>query len=107
MVARDSRLVKLRQLLSRILERQVSPYLEEIDMYIKACMYSSMFSSQGDQDSRVKPTSLNGSHEIFVGFAHDIRLRIDKAFPIVVSLACDWLSMPISWRHGWDSDLLG
>ena len=101
------RIVVDHQLLSRILERQVSPYLGEIDMYIKACRDSSIFSSLGDQDSSIKQTSLNGSHEFFVGFAHDICLWIDKALPIIISLACDWSLMPISWRHGWGSDLLG
>lgn len=42
----------------------------------------------------VKPTSpypfVNGINKFLIGSAQGVRLRVDKAFTIVISLACDW-----------------
>lgn len=68
-------------------------YLKEVDMDIKACRQQSVI-LPGESSFPVQQTSpspiLNGVDKLLVGFAKKLCLWIDKAFAIIVFLACDW-----------------
>ena len=73
-------------------EGEILPYLEEVDMYIKACGQQSVVLL--NSIFLIRQTSLypivNGFNKFLVGSTQDVCLQIDKAFTVVVSLACDW-----------------
>lgn len=88
--------------------KEILLYLKEVYVYIKACGQQSIFSS-GNQGLLVKQTSpdplVNRINKLVVRFTQNICFRIDKAFTVLVLLACDWSTllilqhMPLTTTH--------
>ena len=72
--------------------KKILLYLKKVNVYIKACGQQSIFPS-GNPCLVVRQTSpdpfVNGINKFVVRSTQDVRCRIDKAFTVLIFLACD------------------